>query len=124
MSINNIGAADVPQPTNNDYVSNSNTASSPKKAGSDGSVLVKDSSEIKRDMQPKEIEQMASDVQIQLKRLNTELRLEVDKKSKNVVIKIFDPNTKQMIRQIPSEELMAIRERMNELIGVLYKGQS
>ncbi|MBI1911699.1 MAG: flagellar protein FlaG [Deltaproteobacteria bacterium] len=84
----------------------------------------KDSGEEKKDETPKDIEGVASEVQIQLKRLNTELRFEVDKDTKDLVIKIIDPETKEIIRQIPSEELLAIRSRMKELIGVLYDAET
>lgn len=85
---------------------------------------IADPAETKKDAPPKEVEEIASDVQIQLKRLNTELRFEVDKNSDEMVIKIVDPETMQVIRQIPSEELLAIRERMEDLIGVLYNARS
>ncbi len=86
--------------------------------------VISDAAEAKKDLPPQEIEAIASDVQIQLKRLNTELRFEVDKNSNDMVVKIIDPETGQIIRQIPSEELLAIRERMEELIGVLYNAKS
>lgn len=70
---------------------------------------------------PGEIEAIASEVQIYLKRLNTELRFEVDSESKEVIVKIVDPENDEVIRQIPSEELLAIRARMEDLVGVLCK---
>src|SRR3990170_6273058 len=70
---------------------------------------------------PGEIEAIASEVQIYLKRLNTELRFEVDSESKEVIVKIVDPENDEVIRQIPSEEILAIRERMEDLVGVLFK---
>jgi flagellar protein FlaG len=73
---------------------------------------------------PGEVEAMASEVQIYLKRLNTELRFEVDSGSKEVIVKIVDPENDEVIRQIPSEELLAIRERMQDLVGVLYKSST
>jgi len=72
----------------------------------------------------KDVEAIASEVQIYLKRLNTELRFEVDSKSKEVIVKIVDPSNDEVIRQIPSEELVAIRERMEDLAGVLYNARS
>lgn len=81
-------------------------------------------SEPERDLPPKELEAAASDIQIHLKRLNTELKFEIDGRSKEVVIKILEPETRQVIRQIPSEELMAIRDRMKDLIGVLYRAET
>lgn len=75
----------------------------------------------KKDALTGDVDQAAAEVQTLLKRLNTELRLEVKKDSRDVVVKIVDPETKTVIRQIPSEELLSIRERMTELIGVLFK---
>lgn len=72
------------------------------------------------DAKPAEVEALASEVQIYLKRLNTELRFEVDSDSKEVIVKIVDPANDEVIRQIPSEELVAIRKRMKDLVGVLY----
>lgn len=69
---------------------------------------------------PGEVEAIATEVQIYLKRLNTELRFEVDNESRQVKVKIVDPDTGEVIRQIPSEEILAIRKRMEDLVGVLY----
>lgn len=72
----------------------------------------------------KDVEAIASEVQIYLKRLNTELRFEVDSRSKEVIVKIVDPSSDEVIRQIPSEELLSIRERMEDLVGVLYNAST
>lgn len=71
-----------------------------------------------------ELEKAVSDVQIYLKRLNTELRFEVDRDLKEVTVRIVDPETNEVIRQIPSEELINIRKRMKELVGVLYRSDT
>ncbi len=67
-----------------------------------------------------EMEKAATDVQIILKRLNTELRFEVDSTLKEVHVKLVDPDTGEVIRQIPSEEVVALRKKMKELVGILY----
>lgn len=95
-----------------------------KRAPVEKDGLLKDAPEARKDLVPREIDEIASDMQIQLKRLNTELRLEVDRQSHRVIVKIVDQETEQVIRQIPSEELLAISRRMEELIGVLYKAES
>lgn len=87
-------------------------------------ILFKRSVEGKKDLSVRDLEKIASEVEIQLKRLNTELRFEVNQKSKEVVIKIIDPDSKQLIRQIPSEEMVAIRERMEEFVGVLFSSKT
>lgn len=79
------------------------------------------SAEQKRDVDPAEVASAATDVQTLLKRLNTELKIEVNKDSRDVVVKIIDPETRTVIRQIPSDEILSIRERMTRFIGVLFK---
>lgn len=86
--------------------------------------LIVDPVEKKQDAPPKEIDDLASEVQIQLKRLNTELRLEVDRDSTEIIIKVVDKETDKVIKQIPSRELQEIRERMEALIGVLYNSKT
>jgi flagellar protein FlaG len=71
-----------------------------------------------------ELESIASEVQIRLKRLNTELRFEIEDSVEDVVVTIVDKETNEVIRQIPSEEMVAIRERIDELIGFLYDAKT
>lgn len=67
-----------------------------------------------------ELDKAATDVQIIIKRLNTELRFEVDGTLKEVLVKIVDPDTGEVIRHIPSEEVVALRKKLKELVGILY----
>ncbi len=72
----------------------------------------------------REIDKAASDERIYLKRMNTELRFEADSRLKEVLVKIVDPETDEVIRQIPSEEMIAIRKRMDELLRMLNKSHA
>ena len=47
------------------------------------------------------------------------LQFEVDGESNKVVVRIVDSDTKELIRQIPSEEMLAISESLDKLIGFL-----
>lgn len=73
---------------------------------------------------PEKVEKAASDVQSHFTGTNTQLRIEVDSRSKQVIVKIIDSQSNEVIRQIPSEELLAIKERLGELVGVLYDSKS
>ncbi|MGQ0658923.1 MAG: flagellar protein FlaG [Chromatiales bacterium] len=53
------------------------------------------------------------------------LRFSVDKASGTMVIKVIDSETKEMIRQIPSEEMLVIASRLEAAItGVLLDEQA
>ncbi|MBI5811024.1 MAG: flagellar protein FlaG [Deltaproteobacteria bacterium] len=73
---------------------------------------------------PDKIEKAAADVQRRLDLTSTSLRLEVDSRSHQVIVKIIDSQTNEVIMQIPSEELLAIKDRLSELVGVLYDSKS
>ncbi|MFQ5736269.1 MAG: flagellar protein FlaG [Thermodesulfobacteriota bacterium] len=86
--------------------------------------FISDPAEAVKDAPPQSIDAIAAEVQLQIKRLNTELRFEVGDVPKENIVKIIDADTGDVIRQIPSEDLVALRDRMQELIGVLYNSRA
>ena len=72
----------------------------------------------------RELERIASDVQIRLKQLNTELRFEIEDNVEDLVVKVVDPETDEVIRQIPSEEMVEIRDRIDEIVGFLLDAET
>ncbi len=70
-----------------------------------------------------EVVKAASEIKVHLKSLDTDLRFEVDIDNNEVIVKVLDPETDEVIRQIPSEEVLAIRKMINRLVkqvGVLH----
>lgn len=55
-----------------------------------------------------------------LEAFDTHVSLSVDEKSHRNVIKVIDNQSGKVIRQIPSEQLLRISDRITELLGVLY----
>jgi flagellar protein FlaG len=53
--------------------------------------------------------------------LHRELRFSVDHDSGETVIKVVDQETDEVVRQIPSEEVVALRKRLEEAAGVIFK---
>ncbi|KJR96338.1 MAG: hypothetical protein VR65_28725 [Desulfobulbaceae bacterium BRH_c16a] len=47
------------------------------------------------------------------------VRFEMDKKNSDLVVKIFDNETQEVIRQIPAEELLNFKATFAELVGNL-----
>ncbi|MEH6651604.1 MAG: flagellar protein FlaG [Motiliproteus sp.] len=48
------------------------------------------------------------------------LAFTVDKSADEVVVKITDRDTNELIRQIPTEEALAIREHLDKVMGMLF----
>jgi len=64
-----------------------------------------------------EIQKDISAINDQLKTLNRAVRFSVDEKSKTVVAKIVDIETGEVIREIPPENIVRLRD--NDMTGLL-----
>jgi flagellar protein FlaG len=45
----------------------------------------------------------------------------VDGKSNDVIVRVVDTQTNQLIRQIPSEEMLAISQELDRVTGLLFE---
>ena len=63
-----------------------------------------------------EVLKLASEVTSQLSSLNTEVKVAVDRDSGSIIFKILDTETNDLIKQIPSEEMLEISRRLSELL--------
>ena len=74
--------------------------------------------------QTKELDEMVGFIQEELEKLNVRLVFNVDEKTKDIVVEIVDPKTNEVIRQIPPEELLKVREKLDELVGILFEARA
>jgi len=56
--------------------------------------------------------------------LHRELKFSVDKDSGDMVIKVIDQETDEVVREIPSEEVVRLRKRLKEAEGVIFQGSA
>ncbi|AEH45441.1 flagellar protein FlaG protein [Thermodesulfatator indicus DSM 15286] len=69
---------------------------------------------------PESYENIVKTIQKELEQLNVRLVISVDKDTKDFVVKVIDPQTDEIIRQIPPQELLEIRKKLDELVGILF----
>ena len=55
------------------------------------------------------------------KTASSDLQFSVEGENKQVVVRVVDSQTKEVIRQIPSEEMVAISKAMDNLSGLLVQ---
>lgn len=53
--------------------------------------------------------------------INNQLRFSMDEESDTMVVKVIDQTTKEVIRQIPSEEMLAIAKALDTMKGLLIQ---
>ncbi len=56
--------------------------------------------------------------------LNSDLQFSIDKDTGKTVVKLIDPATDEVIKQIPSEEILAVAKAIDQLKGVFIKQQA
>lgn len=70
---------------------------------------------------PEELAQAVKAVNEFVKPFNNALNFSVDPESKTTVVKVVDQSTKEVIRQIPSEEMLALAKALDTMKGLLIR---
>ncbi|MEW6445837.1 MAG: flagellar protein FlaG [Pseudomonadota bacterium] len=74
---------------------------------------------------PEEIQQAVDDVKELIQTVRRDLNLNIDEDSGRLVIKVIDRDSEEVVRQIPSEEILSFIQKLSKLIesreGVLIQ---
>lgn len=71
-----------------------------------------------------DVDRAAQQINEALQMVSQKLEFSVDKDTDKFVVKVMDKETGEMIRQIPSEELLKIAKALDKLQGLLVKDQA
>ncbi|MBV5296807.1 MAG: flagellar protein FlaG [Rhodoferax sp.] len=66
-----------------------------------------------------ELKQAVENINKSLQSLSQGLEFSVDTESKHTVVKVIDHQTRELIRQIPSEQALQIAKTLDQLVGKL-----
>lgn len=66
-------------------------------------------------------EEVASGLNELVQNLHRELQFSVDDDSGQTIIKVIDRETDEVVRQIPSEEVLRLRKRLEEASGIIFR---
>lgn len=70
-----------------------------------------------------EIQQDIAKINDQLESMNRSIRFSIDEGTKDIVVRVVDENTGEVVMQIPPDELLKLRERLSEMSGLLVREQ-
>lgn len=84
---------------------------------------VQDEVSLKPSVSQEQLKAAVENVQEYIKPYNNSLQFSVSDETEQVVIKVVDRTTKELIRQIPSEEMLAIAKALDSLKGLFVKQQ-
>src|SRR5574343_487114 len=68
---------------------------------------------------PQQVQDAVKNMNDFVRGINSSLNFSVDKDSGETVVKVVDLDTKEVIKQIPSEEMLSIAKALDKLKGLL-----
>ena len=71
-----------------------------------------------------DVERWAEKAGAAVERFNHKLSIEVHEETGQYLVKVVDTDTGEVIREIPSEELLDLASKMREMAGLLFEGRS
>jgi len=72
------------------------------------------------ELSPGKVEEAVASLNAFVQLMDRNVSFEVDETSGRDVISVFEKDTKELIRQIPSEETLELLKRMDTMVGVLF----
>lgn len=95
-----------------------------RKVGSEGQGERQDSSRrngSKAGNSPEEVQSMLNDIEDYLGELKVNMNFKVEDKSGELVVQVLNSETGDVIRQIPPDNVLKLRDKLKELRGVLFE---
>jgi flagellar protein FlaG len=71
-------------------------------------------------MNPERAKQVTEEIERYLSDMNVSISFEIYDKTGDLIVKMINRDTKEVIRQLPPEDLLRLRQKFEELRGVLF----
>lgn len=71
-----------------------------------------------------ELEGVVKDVEDYLSEMSIKLSFKIHKETGDVVVQVLNEKSGEVIRQLPPEDVLKLREKLEDLKGVLFDGKS
>jgi len=72
----------------------------------------------------RDLEEMVKKANDFIQPFNNALQFSIDKDTGTTIVKVIDIGTKEVIKQIPSEEMLGLTKALDQLKGLLVKQQA
>lgn len=71
-----------------------------------------------------QVKQAVQDINKSMQSLSQGLEFSIDTDSKQTIVKVIDPQTKEVIRQMPSQEALEIAKALDQVLGKLIRDKA
>lgn len=80
----------------------------------------KESKKTEDAVSPEALQKIVDDIQARLDQMGSTLGFSISKKYDSIVAEVSNKKSGEIIRQIPSEEVLALREKLKEVVGLFF----
>jgi len=98
--------------------------SSTRKLGQDKKEAARELDKTSSLMSSEKLQELTNEIQEYVKDLSISLKFELNDKTGDTVIQVVSQESGEVIRQIPPEDLLKLREKLLELQGALFEGKA
>ncbi|WP_051278820.1 flagellar protein FlaG [Chitinilyticum aquatile] len=130
MQINSVGATQQPLPKGDEAVRSQMTTQTSSRLANETAKPVEASRDAVQAIDPKEqarqIDEAVKQINETIKTLNKDVGLEfsTDEDTKIKMVKLVDTQSKEILRQIPSQEVLNIAKAIDKLQGLLVRDKA
>ncbi len=71
-----------------------------------------------------EVSELVGKIQERLDLMGTRLGFAVHQETQSVVVQIMDRESGELLKQLPSEELLSLRQKLEDLVGLLFDSKA
>ena|GEM_PF-996719 len=86
-------------------------------------ITGKDNSELEQSQTRELLEDSIKTLNTELAQKHVTLNYSIDDDSESLVVQVIESDSGKIIRQIPPEEILALRQRLEELTGIIFDTQ-
>lgn len=94
------------------------------RAALDEKRLRREEGEAKSQARRADVQKVVEAIQLHMDQMGTNLQFAVDKEAEDIVVKVTNKVSGDLIRQIPSEDVLKLRQKLEELSGILFDGKA
>jgi flagellar protein FlaG len=74
----------------------------------------------KQSLTTHQMKEVVKELNTVMQQMGTSLTFSIDNATHKTVVKVLNTQTQEVVRQIPSEEMLRMSQRITELLGVLF----
>jgi len=96
-----------------------NKSGAPEQKEADKIATITEAAEAEK-IAPADVEIAVQDLNVFMQSMQRNLSFSIDEQLGQAIISVTDVETNEVIRQIPSEELVVLRKKMDDVVGILF----